>query len=130
MSHGMQFDRFGDDQTAMAWLEGNVWPDGRVCPRCGSDHTCVARHPDMPYHCSRCRKYFSVRTCTVMEHSKIGYRKWATAVCLVATHPEGISSAQLGRDLGIRQGSAWLLLRRLREWGTLAGHDLAAGQAE
>ena len=46
------FEMFPDDQTAMDWLEANIWPDGRVCPGCGNKYTCVSRHACMPYYCS------------------------------------------------------------------------------
>ena len=122
------FEMFPDDQTAMGWLERNVWPDGRKCPRCGYRYACTTRHPSMPYYCSECDKRFSVKIGTIMEHSRIGYRNWAIATCLISTRPKGISSVQLGRDLGMSQSSAWFLLRRLREgWRTLAGPGLAAG---
>ena len=85
----------------------------------------------MPYYCSECKRYFSVRIGTVMEHSRIGYRNWAIATCLLATRPKGISSMQLHRDLGIRQSSAWFLLHRLREsWRTLTGQDMMSGPVE
>ena len=122
------FDMFPDDRAAMEWIEENVWPDGRRCPRCGYKHTCVSKHPSMPYYCSECDKRFSVKIGTVMAHSKISYRNWAIATYLLATRPKGISSVQLGKDLGIKQSSAWFLLHRLREaWRTLAGPDLMAG---
>ena len=125
------FEMFPDDQTAMDWLEVNIWPDGRVCPRCGNKYTCVFRHACMPYYCSECDKRFSVKNGTVMEHSRIGYQNWAVAIYLHATRPKGISSIQLGRDLKISQSSAWFLQRRLREgWRTLAGLDLMAGPVE
>ena len=108
------FEIFSDEKTAREWLESNIWPDGRVCPHCEHDRICVAQHPDMPYCCSPCKKYFGVKTETVMERSKISYRKWAIATYLVGTHPKGISSVQLSRDLGVRQSTAWYLLQRLR----------------
>lgn len=117
---------FPDEQAAIKWLERNVWPDGRVCPRCANKYTCTSRHQNMPYYCSECRKRFSVRINTVMESSNIRYRDWAVTTCLVATRPKGISSVQLARDLGISQSAAWFLLHRLREsWRSLAGPDLA-----
>ena len=39
------FRMFPDDQAAREWFEGNIWPDGRRCPRCGYRYTCVAKHP-------------------------------------------------------------------------------------
>ena len=125
------FDMFPDDKAAMEWFEKNIWPEGRRCPRYGNKYTCTIRHPQMPYYCSECKKYFSVKIGTVMEHSKISYRNWAIATYLLATRPKGVSSMQLHRDLGIKQSSAWFLLHRLREsWRTLAGPDLMSGPVE
>ena len=131
LSLEMLFEMFPDEQTAREWFEGNIWPDGRRCPRCGYKHTCVAKHLEMQYFCCECKRYFSVKIGTVMEHSKISCRKWAVTTYLLATRPKGISSVQLGRDLGIKQSSAWLLLHKLREsWRTLAGPDLMSGPVE
>ena len=43
----------------------------------------------MPYHCRSCRKFFSVKTETVMHGSKLGYQKWALAICLLTTGLKG-----------------------------------------
>ena len=94
------FETFLDEKAAMEWFESGIWQDCRVCPRCGHDRTCAAKHPDMPYYCSPCKRYFSVKTGTVMERSKISHRKWAVAAHLVAAHPKGISSVQPDRGLG------------------------------
>lgn len=122
---------FPDDSAAERWFESNVWKDGRVCGRCGGSHTCEASHPTMPYWCSECRKYFSVKFGTVMERSKISYQHWAIATYQFATNVKGISSMKLHRDLGITQKSAWFMVHRLREsWRTLAGPDGMAGPIE
>ena len=74
----------------------------------------------MPFRCREreCRKRFSVRTGTVMECSKLGYRTWAFAIYLLTTGIKGTSSMKLHRDLGITQKSAWHLAHRIREtWG-------------
>lgn len=73
---------FPDEDAARQWFEDQLWPDGqRACPRCGSDQT--HRGPNenpMPYHCAECRKYFSVRTGTALERSKVPLRKWAFGI--------------------------------------------------
>jgi hypothetical protein len=33
----------------------------------------------------------------------------------IIAHKKGISSVQLGKDIGVRQGTAWFMLHRLRE---------------
>ena len=72
-------------------------------------------HPTMPYRCRDCRRFFSVRTGTVMQSSKLGYQTWAIAIYLLNTGIKGTSSLKLHRDLGITQKSAWHLAHRIRE---------------
>jgi transposase-like protein len=60
----------------------------------------------MPYRCRECRKYFSVRTGSVMERSKITLCKWAIGIYLSTTSLKGVSSLKLHRDLSITQKSA------------------------
>jgi transposase-like protein len=112
---------FSDEETARQWFESVRWPDGRVCPRCGSPRTTESKHVKMPYWCSDCRSYFSVKVGTVMESSKIPLRKWAIAFYQIATNRKGVSSMKLHRDLGITQTSAWFLGHRIRE--AMAGDD-------
>ena len=110
-------DMFPDENTARQWFEGQVWPDGqRVCPRCGSSHTNpVPNERPMPYHCADCRKYFSVRTGTALERSKVPLRKWVFAIYICATSLKGVSSLKLHRDLNVTQTTAWFMLHRIRE---------------
>src|SRR5207253_10801161 len=46
--------------------------------------------------------------------SPLGMDKWMTAFWLLVNCKNGISSYELGRDLGIMQRSAWFMLHRLR----------------
>ena len=51
-------DMFPDEDTATAWFESQMWPDGRHCPRCGSTNTSEAKHAKTPYWCTDCWSYF------------------------------------------------------------------------
>ena len=107
---------FPDDETAHEWFVKLRWPDGLVCPRCDNANVNArAKHPTMPYRCRGCRKYFSVKTGTVMESSKLGCQVWAMAIYLLNTGIKGTSSLKLHRDLGITQKTAWHLAHRIRE---------------
>ena len=108
-------DIFPDEAAARRWFEAHVWPDGRHCPRCGSERTHEASHAKSPYRCTDCRAYFSVKTGTAMECSRIPLRKWAFAIYLEVTSLKGVSSMKLHRDLGVTQKTAWFMLHRLRE---------------
>ncbi len=107
---------FPDEDTALDWFESIRWPEGRTCARCGGERTSeVPNAKPMPYWCSDCRAYFSVKLGTVMESSHIPLRKWAIAFYQILTNLKGVSSMKLHRDLGITQKSAWFLAHRIRE---------------
>ena len=109
-------DMFPDEDAAREWFEAQVWPNGRHCPRCGSDGTLpTPSGKPLPYWCGACRQHFSVRTGTALERSKVPLRKWAFAIYLEVTSLKGVSSMKLHRDIGVTQKTAWFMLHRLRE---------------
>ena len=115
-------DMFPDEDSARLWFEAHVWPNGRFCPSCGSTRTHEAGHNHMPYRCSDCRSYFSVKTGTVMHMSRLPLRKWVFAIYLHITSLKGMSSMKLHRDIDVPQKTAWYMLQRIRkawESGTL-----------
>lgn len=117
-------EMFPDEEAARVWIEAVVWPDGRCCGKCGSTNTRAASHKTMPYWCTDCRSYFSVKTGTPLASSNIPLRKWALAIYLCLTSLKSVSSMKLHRDLKISQKSAWFMLHRIREaWMPKAGGD-------
>lgn len=116
-------DMFATEKQARKWIESAVWPNGRVCPKCGGERTREASHKYMPYWCSDCRSYFSVKTGTPMANSKIPLRKWAIAIYLCMTNLKSVSSMKLHRDLNITQKNAWHMLHRIREAWACEGKD-------
>lgn len=111
-------EMFPDEASARRWFEGQVWPDGEpVCPKCGSPDR-VKETPNAkpcPYWCGECRAYFSAKTGTAIERSKVSYRKWVFAIYLETTSLKSVSSMKLHRDLGVTQTTAWFMAHRLRE---------------
>ena len=55
----------------------------------------------MPHHCGESRKYFSVKTGSVMQSSKVALEKWVIAIYLFSTSLKGVSSMKLYRDLSL-----------------------------
>ena len=108
------FEQFPNEQAAIDFLEAERWPDGAICPRCESARTKRISTSNR-HNCNACRKQFSVRTGSIFERSHIPLHKWLYAMYLIQTARKGISSVQLGKELGITQNSAWFLLHRLRE---------------
>ena len=109
-------DLFPDEASAVKWFEETRWPDGRHCPRCGNTETAEVKNAKpMPYWCKSCQAYFSVRTGTPIESSRLPLRKWVFAIYLYVTSLKGVSSMKLHRDLKVTQKTAWFMLHRLRE---------------
>ena len=108
-------DMFPDEDVARVWIESVIWPNGRCCGKCGSTNTRPASHKTMPYWCTDCRGYFSVKTGTPLASSNIPLRKWAIAIYLCLTSLKSVSSMKLHRDLKVSQKTAWFMLHRIRE---------------
>lgn len=125
-------EMFPNEASAVAWFEAICWPDGRHCGKCGSVNTReVPNAKPMPYWCGNCKSYFSVRTGTMLESSRLPLRKWAFAVYLYVTSLKGVSSMKLHRDLKVTQKTAWFMLHRLREaWGESDGLPRFSGPIE
>ncbi len=66
------------------------------------------------WKCKACGRQFSVKVGTIFEDSPIPLDKWLTALWMLVNCKNGVSSYEIGRDLGITQKSAWFVLQRLR----------------
>jgi transposase-like protein len=112
---------FHDEAAAFDFLEKTLWPDGAVCPHCGS----VGKATKLQGKATRiglwkcnekeCRKQFTVKVGTVFEHGRLPLHKFLQAVYLLCCSKKGCSSHQLHRVLGITYKSAWFLSHRIRE---------------
>jgi transposase-like protein len=107
---------FADFENCKNFIVELRWPDGKVaCPVCGSEKVvwlanarvwkCYSSHPVAK---------FSLKTGTIFEDSPIPLQKWLPAVWLLVDCKNGISSYEIGRDLGISQKSAWHMMHRIR----------------
>ena len=116
-------EMFPDETSAVVWFESQIWNGQRCCGHCGSVKTRpVPNAKPMPYWCTDCRSYFSVKTGTVLEKSRLPLRKWVFAIYICVTHIKGVSSMKLHRDLKVTQKTSWFMLHRLREaWATKSG---------
>lgn len=105
---------FSDPDNALAFAVRMRWPDGKpICPRCGSlENSFVSTR--RVWECKGCRKQFSVKIGTIFEDSPVGLDKWLCAMWLIANCKNGISSYEIGRDLGVTQKTGWFLLHRIR----------------
>src|SRR5271168_3052441 len=104
---------FSDEQVCIDTIAKLRWTNGPVCPKCGhGDHYYLATQKR--WKCKKCSKQFSVKVGTIFEDSPISLDKWLTALWMLVNCKNGISSYEVGRDLGLTQKSAWFVLHRLR----------------
>lgn len=104
---------FSDEKVCLQHLREMRWKEGVYCPHCGN--TKVYTFTDGKYYkCAGCRKKFTDKVGSIFEDSKVPLQKWFVAVYLISSHKKGISSLQLGKDLGVTQKTAWFILHRLR----------------
>src|ERR1700733_9847967 len=87
---------FSDENKAREYLEAIRWPDGPVCPHCGSVEGVYRlegrKHRPGLLKCKDCREQFSVTVGTVFERSKVPLTKWVLATHLLCSSKKGISS--------------------------------------
>lgn len=123
---------FSDFERCRVFMMDLRWPDGKItCPKCGSERVvylanarlfkCYEKHPSPK---------FSLKTGTIFEDSPLGLGKWLAAVWLVVNCKNGISSYEVGRDLGITQKSAWFMNHRIRRALHAGSFDKLSGHVE
>lgn len=111
---------FTNEEAARAHFEAIRWPDGRVCPHCGTvdNSTLMQGKTTRPglYKCKDCRKPFTATMGTVYERSHIPLHKWLLATHLMVSSKKGISAHQLFRMLGFGSyRTGWFMAHRIRE---------------
>src|ERR1700687_1843075 len=104
---------FADLDVARGFLAHLRWPDGILCPSCGSNDV-----SDLPtrkmFRCRLCKRQFSVKVGTIFEDSPIGLDMWLPAVWALSAAKNGVSSHELARSIGVTQKTAWFMLQRIR----------------
>ncbi|MDR3643949.1 MAG: IS1595 family transposase, partial [Clostridia bacterium] len=110
---------FHDERVAYAFVEAQLWPDGPVCPHCGS----VARggklngkstRPGL-YKCYECRKPFTVKLGTPFQSSNVKLHIWLRAMHLLCSGKNRAGSSRLSENLGVTGKTAWSIRHRIRD---------------
>lgn len=113
---------FTDEQAARAHYEAIRWPDGPICPHCGSINNATkmqgkTTRPGL-YKCKEkeCRKPFTATMGSIFEKSHIPLHKWLLATHILCASKKGVSAHQLWRMLGFGSyKTAWFMAHRIRE---------------
>src|SRR5580658_9772174 len=106
---------FASRDNCREYLVAHRWPEGVICPRCGSNSVlfqgkynrwqCGARHDS---------RQFTSKTGTIFEDSPLGLDKWLMAMWMVVNCKNGVSSWEIHRTVGVTQKTAWFMDHRIR----------------
>lgn len=122
-------DSISDDAAAYKYLESVLWPNGPVCPHCGSeDHAYFLKPKNGTdretaggsttqrrlWKCAECKKKFTVTNGTVMHNTKISLRLWVLVFFEMAASKNGTSAREIERKYSVTNKTAWFLLHRVR----------------
>jgi transposase-like protein len=111
--------RFRDERAAYAYVESQIWPNGRVCPHCGVfDRSGLLRGKSTRigvYKCYACRKPFTVKVGTIFESSHVPLHIWLQAMHIMCSSKKGFSANQFSRILGVDLKTGWFIGHRIRE---------------
>ena len=113
-------ERFGTEAQCRRGLLELRWPDGLTCPSCGHRGFCELKGRKV-HQCNRCKKQVSLTAGTVFQDTKLPLTVWFLAIYLLTQSKGGISSIELGRRLGVKQPTAWLIKHKLMQ--AMAGRE-------
>ena len=85
-----------------------------TCPRCGHGrHATLERRALL--QCNRCKHQVSLTAGTIFHATKLPLVTWFQAIYHLSQSKGGVSSIELGRRLGVRQPTAWLMKHKLMQ---------------
>jgi hypothetical protein len=106
---------FPDEDACIAHFKVHRDQGGVICHKCGSKSHYWLRNK-LSYECKQCHSRQSLRSGTVMEHTKLPFRYWYVAMHLLPSTKKSFSSSELQRQLGHkRYQPIWELTNKLRD---------------
>ena len=105
-------ERFGTEEACREALFGMRWREGLACAACGGRGFCRLETRRL-FQCNRCKRQVRLTAGTVFQDTKLPLTTWFAAIYHLTQSKNGISSVELGRRLGVKQGTAWLMKHKL-----------------
>src|SRR3954453_17347833 len=105
-------ERFGTEEACRKTLFAMRWREGLACPACGNGGFGALKTRKL-FQCNRCKKQVRLTAGTVFQNTKLPLTAWFVAIYHLAQGKNGISSIELGRRLGVKRQTAWLVKNKL-----------------
>ena len=106
---------FPDDETCLAWLKENRYPDGIYCENC---HTVTAHHfieSRKSYSCQDCGHHVHPTANTIFHKSRTPLTTWFYVIYQIAKSEGEISAKQIERETGVTYKTAWRMHKLVKE---------------
>jgi len=110
---------FADELSAHRYLERVLWPNGPICPHCGTrgrigkldgTSTRIGAHK-----CYACRRIFSITSGTIFHRSHVPLHKWLQVIYLTGGRTTPLRPFHLARIVDVTCKTATSMLRRLEK---------------
>jgi len=106
---------FRDEDACVRRLAALRWPDGFLCPRCGSTRGWPLRgRREIQCAGPGCTHQASVTAGTIFHLTRTPLQKWFWAIYLVSQDKGGVSALRLMKLLQVCRDTAWLMLHKIR----------------
>lgn len=108
--------KFSKEEDCLRYLAGLRWPDGVICPQCGSIKVYEYKDGRL-YKCANkgCAMQFTAKVHTIFADSHIPLAKWFFAAYLLASVGPSLTSVELAKRLRITQKTAWKMMQRFKQ---------------
>jgi transposase-like protein len=109
---------FPHEDACDAYLVARRWPNGVICPRCGSDRPYELTTMKFKWECPDCSAggyRFSNIAGTIFQNTNVDLRVWYRVIHLMLTNKKGMSARQIHRYIGFGSyKTAWYMCHRIR----------------
>src|SRR3954449_11121410 len=104
--------QFGSEDACRQALFEMRWREGLTCPACGHRGFCQLKTRKL-FQCNRCKRQVRLTAGTAFQDTKLPLVTRFAAIYHLTQSKGGVSSIELGRRLGVKQGTAWLMKHKL-----------------
>ncbi len=108
------FENYGTEEQCRQALFHWKFPDGFVCPECGSKQHCELKKRKL-YQCNTCHHQTSVTAGTIFDSTKLPLNKWFLAIHFMTQMKTTISALVLKRQLKVSYKTAWSMKQKIMQ---------------
>jgi len=108
------FHDYGTEEQCTQALFQWKWPEGFVCPECGTKRFCTLKCRKV-YQCNHCHHQTSLTSGTIFSSTKLPLSQWFLAIHLITQSKMGMSALELKRQVGVSYNTAWSMKQKVMQ---------------